>query len=503
MAAGGAYDEIEKVNGNSTLLDNLQQASTSGTQIDSAPVYNSDGSVEVHHSKNCYNNDIFNMFTQEEQYTELLEPIPEPHQAPQDDSNVIYEVSSVEQGGGTIEQHPATIEETHAYFELLYNNLAIEVEKVNTVNRKLRKTKADLTTELARYKNQEKCFEFSLEKYDKLERCYQKSVYQEQCLTKKINALHLSSVDARVQTFEIQFLKEATKFVHDFKSLAKEADESLAKHKALELEIKHLLRAVVSQDIISVVQNPTVVETSDLQTELEQCKYDKISYDKAYNDMQQKIERFQAQLGDQMGKIKDTPCVSDTLDPLSQKLEDENVSLEFQVWNYAKGTLKGIPKSTRLDYYLGANQHLNVSTVGMFNVVDIRNLKIIVGYPNGTLDLKNEIILGTSSKFGDLYLFDIHNDSSIAFDRAKQIEELFPLSDHKSKKLGVLFLFACPYVMTKVTIPAQPATENAPAVPTHKVPETHKNITLENGAYFDVEAEAIHVIFMETRRGVE
>ncbi|GKB16799.1 hypothetical protein Tco_0850722 [Tanacetum coccineum] len=55
----------------------------------------------------------------------------------------------------------------------------------------------------------------------------------------------------------------------------------------------------------------------------------KISYDKAYNDMQQKIERLQAQLGDQKGKSKDTPCVSDTLDPLSQKLENENVELEF------------------------------------------------------------------------------------------------------------------------------------------------------------------------------
>nr|GEY11255.1 putative ribonuclease H-like domain-containing protein [Tanacetum cinerariifolium] len=36
------------------------------------------------------------------------------------------------------------------------------------------------------------------------------------------------------------------KFVGDFKSLAKVADESLAKHKALELEIERLLRAVVS-----------------------------------------------------------------------------------------------------------------------------------------------------------------------------------------------------------------------------------------------------------------
>ncbi|GKD35418.1 hypothetical protein Tco_1250927, partial [Tanacetum coccineum] len=110
----------------------------------------------------------------------------------------------------------------------------------------------------------------------------------------------------------------ATKFVQDFKSLTNEADESLAKQKALEFEIERLLRAVVSQDIVSIVQNHTVVETSDLQTEL-----------KPYNDMQQKIERLQAQLGDLKGKCKDASCVSDTLDPLSQKLENENVELEF------------------------------------------------------------------------------------------------------------------------------------------------------------------------------
>nr|GEW73268.1 integrase, catalytic region, zinc finger, CCHC-type, peptidase aspartic, catalytic [Tanacetum cinerariifolium] len=90
----------------------------------------------------------------------------------------------------------------------------------------------------------------------------------------------------------MQFFKEAAKFVQDLKSLAKEVDESLAKHKALELEIKLLLRAI--------------------------------------------IERLQAQLGAQKGKSKDTPCVSNTLDPLSQKLENENVELEYQVLNYAK-----------------------------------------------------------------------------------------------------------------------------------------------------------------------
>ncbi|GJT39272.1 hypothetical protein Tco_0939137 [Tanacetum coccineum] len=209
MASAADLDEIEEVNANCILMANLQQASTSGTQTDKAPVYNSDGS------------------------TELLEPIPEPHQVQQHDSNVIYEVSSVEQDGGTVDHHPSTIEETRAYFESLYNNLAIEVEKVNSINRKMKETNVDLTTELARYKNQEKCFKISQEKYDKLERCYQKSVYQEQCLTEKINALHLSS--------------EAANLFETLKSLGKKKlMESLAKRtRTLELEIETSLRAVV------------------------------------------------------------------------------------------------------------------------------------------------------------------------------------------------------------------------------------------------------------------
>nr|GEX74921.1 integrase, catalytic region, zinc finger, CCHC-type, peptidase aspartic, catalytic [Tanacetum cinerariifolium] len=63
--------------------------------------------------------------------------------------------------------------------------------------------------------------------------------------------------------------EEAAKFVGDFKYLVKEADESLAKHKTLELEIERLLRAVVSNDIMSVVQKASVVDTSTLRTELE------------------------------------------------------------------------------------------------------------------------------------------------------------------------------------------------------------------------------------------
>nr|GFC68005.1 hypothetical protein [Tanacetum cinerariifolium] len=135
-----------------------------------------DGPAKVHHYENCYDNEIFNMFIQEEQYTKLLEPITEPHPVQQNTSNVIVAEPSVEHNGGTVEQHPATVEETHAYFESLYKNLFIKVEKVKMVNRKMKETNADLTTKLARYKGQEKCFEFNQEKFDELENGYRKYV---------------------------------------------------------------------------------------------------------------------------------------------------------------------------------------------------------------------------------------------------------------------------------------------------------------------------------------
>nr|GEZ20975.1 hypothetical protein [Tanacetum cinerariifolium] len=119
MAAVADLDENEEVNANCILMANMQQASTSSTQTDSALVYDTDGSAE-------------------------------------NDNDVISEDTSVEQSEETVEQHPANFEETRALYESLYQNLAIKVEKVNSVNRKLKETNADLTTEFARYKNQER-----------------------------------------------------------------------------------------------------------------------------------------------------------------------------------------------------------------------------------------------------------------------------------------------------------------------------------------------------------
>nr|GFC30268.1 hypothetical protein [Tanacetum cinerariifolium] len=53
------------------------------------------------------------------------------------DNNVISEVTNVEQDGEIVEQHSANFEKTRALYESLYQNLAVEVEKVNSVNRKL------------------------------------------------------------------------------------------------------------------------------------------------------------------------------------------------------------------------------------------------------------------------------------------------------------------------------------------------------------------------------
>nr|GEX44953.1 hypothetical protein [Tanacetum cinerariifolium] len=54
MTAAADIEEIEEVNENCILMVNLEQALTSGTQTDSALVYDSDGSAEVH--ENCDDN---------------------------------------------------------------------------------------------------------------------------------------------------------------------------------------------------------------------------------------------------------------------------------------------------------------------------------------------------------------------------------------------------------------------------------------------------------------
>nr|GEY74367.1 hypothetical protein [Tanacetum cinerariifolium] len=351
MAAAVDLDEIEKVNANYILMANLQQASTSATQTDKAPVYDSDGSAEhdppvVHDSEETLQ--LAQVSRQKiKQLNKEIKPA---------------NYTKINHLSGVLFSQMARSRE-----ELYFSNTSKTANVSKLISIPNEEFSDDTTLSVARkFLNEVKSTIVTLQRVVKQimtldTHNWSSSAHQElHKIVKDEIFFIINQVDARVQNFEIQFLKEATKFVGDFKSLAKEADESLAKHKALELEIKRLLRAVVSQDIMSVVQNNYVVETSNLQTELERTKerfenciikkeneyaklwndwykkceeykFDKISNDKAYNDMQQKIERLQAQLGELKGKSKDTSCVSNTLNPLSQKLENKNVELEFQL----------------------------------------------------------------------------------------------------------------------------------------------------------------------------
>nr|GFA37343.1 hypothetical protein [Tanacetum cinerariifolium] len=105
MAAAGDLDEIEKVNANCILMANLQHASTSA------------------------------------QYTDLLEPIPEPKLVPQNDNHVTSVALSMVESRGTLETSFAPNEETRAYQEIVYPNLIDQVAQVKRLQAQLKDLK--------------------------------------------------------------------------------------------------------------------------------------------------------------------------------------------------------------------------------------------------------------------------------------------------------------------------------------------------------------------------
>nr|GEZ31516.1 hypothetical protein [Tanacetum cinerariifolium] len=328
---------------NCTPRPKRRDVSTSGTQHDRAPVNDTDGSAEVHLNDNCYDNEIFNMFTQEEQYTDLLEPIPEPQLVPQNDNHVTSVAPSMVHSGGTVETSYAPNEEIRAHQETVYRNLVNQVAQKMALGypnpsylKKAQQKQQSLyngnlllkehdppvvydseeTLELAQEsrekmrllkkeikpanyakinhlsgvfvpqttKSKEELFLSNVSNvvtasktisipYEDLSDDTTPSVSQkflnevksslvtlERAVKQKMtlevhnwsSSAHkevhiiisheiapiINQVDARVQNFKIQFLQEAAKFVRDFKSLVKEADESLDKQKSLELKIE-------------------------------------------------------------------------------------------------------------------------------------------------------------------------------------------------------------------------------------------------------------------------
>ncbi|GJX83512.1 hypothetical protein Tco_0332993 [Tanacetum coccineum] len=278
MAAEADLDEIEEVNANCILMANLQQDDPSGTQTDKAPVYDSDGLAEQAQRKqqSLYNGKV------------LLEKHDPPVVHDSEETLQLAQESRQKMKQLNKEIKPANYTKINLLSGIFVSQTAksredmyfLNTSKMANVSKSIsipnEEFSDDTTPSVAlKFLNEVKSTIVTLQRVVKQKMTldihnWSSSVQQEIHKIVKDEIFPIvNQVDDRVQNFKIQFLKKAAKFVRDFKSLAKEADESLAKHKTLESEIERLLRVVVSQDIMSIVQNPTVVKLSDLQTELE------------------------------------------------------------------------------------------------------------------------------------------------------------------------------------------------------------------------------------------
>nr|GEV25873.1 reverse transcriptase domain, reverse transcriptase zinc-binding domain protein [Tanacetum cinerariifolium] len=218
MAVVGACKETERDNANCTVENNLQQTSTSGTQSDKAPVYDSDGSAELSKEKST--------------------------------------ISSLQEEKKRLKFNFKIRED-----ELLDKQIQLE-KKIKELDNILVKTGQSIRT-----------IHMVLPKPDLFYHTEQKMALGYQ------NLFYLKQAQQKQQSLyngKDLLQKHDPPVVYDSEEtlqLAQEkVDESLAKHKALELEIERLFRAVVSQDIMSIVQNPSVVDSSNLQTKLELTK---------------------------------------------------------------------------------------------------------------------------------------------------------------------------------------------------------------------------------------
>nr|GEY44382.1 reverse transcriptase domain-containing protein [Tanacetum cinerariifolium] len=268
IAAAVDLDEIKEVNANCILMANLQQASTLGTQTDSAPIYDTDGSAKKQQS--LYDGKL--LF--EKHDPPVVHDSEETLQLAQESRLKMKQLNKeIKPANYTKINHLSgvfVLQMAKSRKELYFSNTFKMANVSKPISIPNEEFLDDTTPSVARkFLNEVKSTIVTLQRVVKQRMTldthnWSSSAHQELHKIVKDEIFPIvNQVDARAQNFKIQFLKEASKFLRDFKSLAKEADESLAKQKALELEIERLLRAVVSQDIMSVVQNNYVSDQKD------------------------------------------------------------------------------------------------------------------------------------------------------------------------------------------------------------------------------------------------
>nr|GEW05421.1 hypothetical protein [Tanacetum cinerariifolium] len=312
MAAADDLDEIEEVNANCILMANLQHASTSGTQLDKAPVYDTDGSAEMSvYQEQCLTRKINALhLSSAKQITTLNDEI----------SNLNKQLSKEKSSISSLIEEKKRLKHDFKTREdkFLDKEVDLEARIKDLKNILLKRDQIVQTMHMLNPKpdsfyhpNQKMALGYPNPSYLKKAQLKQQSLYNGNLL--------LEEHDPPA--------------VYDSEETLELAQESHEKMRFLKKEIKLANYAKIN---LLPGEKEYVILWNNWFTKCEECKYDKISFDKAYNDMQQKFKRLQAQLRDLKGKSSDTPSASNTIDPLNKKLESKIVELEFQVVNYER-----------------------------------------------------------------------------------------------------------------------------------------------------------------------
>nr|GEY68866.1 integrase, catalytic region, zinc finger, CCHC-type, peptidase aspartic, catalytic [Tanacetum cinerariifolium] len=270
-------DEIKEVNANCILMANLQQASTSGTQTDSAPVYDIDRSAKEKSTvsflleekkrlksdfKTCEDKLLDKQIQLEKQIKELNNIVLKMGQSIQTIHMLSPKPNSfyhTKQKMALGYQNPFYLKQAQKKQQSLYDGrVLLEKHDPPVVH------DSEETLQLAqesRNKMKQMNKEIKPANYTKINHLSGDFVPQMALSREELYFSNNSKMANVSKSFLIpnedlsddttpsvarKFLnEEAAKFVGDFKSLAKEADDYVAKLKALELEIERLLKEVV------------------------------------------------------------------------------------------------------------------------------------------------------------------------------------------------------------------------------------------------------------------
>ncbi|GJX28503.1 ribonuclease H-like domain-containing protein [Tanacetum coccineum] len=142
--------EEGELNANCIFMTKLRATSTN---TDNNHVYDTVTPYEVLNFDNYYDNRIYNMFSHEEQHSELPESSQGTYVEQHYDSNIMVETIDVDFSGGDVKQYAVNNEETNAYCETLLNNFKVEIDRCLKVNHKDKAVNERLTVELTRENN--------------------------------------------------------------------------------------------------------------------------------------------------------------------------------------------------------------------------------------------------------------------------------------------------------------------------------------------------------------